>query len=154
MHTSCLRFSPAIAALLRSGRGGVNVSLDSGSPSTYERVKGLNGFARVCENLERYMSGAFMPDNVHLKYILFELNNSPAEIRAFLALCSQLGISNVQYSLNFHELNGAGPSLKTLLGAAFFQFLATEMSMKCAPSFIPRQWQQAIDELRAEHFPA
>ena len=84
------------------------------------------------------MSGALIPDNVHLKYIIFELNNNPAEIKAFLAFCAQLGISNVQYSLNFQELNGAGPSLKTLLGAAFFQFLATEMNMKCPhPSFLP-----------------
>ena len=153
VHTSCLRFSPAIATLLHEGLGGINVSLDSGTPSTYEWVKGLNGFAKVCGNLERYMSSALIPDNVHLKYIIFELNNSPAEIRAFLAFCSQLGISNVQYSLNFQELNGAGPSQKTLLGAVFFQFLATEMNMKCAPSFIPPKWQQAIDELRAKHFP-
>lgn len=139
---------------MKDGRGGVNVSLDSASPSTYERVKGLDGFARVCENLEHYMADALTPDNVHLKYIIFELNNSLAEIRAFLALCARMGISNVQYSLNFQELNGAGPSKKTLLGAAFFQFLATEMNMKCAPSFIPPPWQQAIDALRAEHFPA
>lgn len=40
VHTNALRFSPAIAALLRDGKGGVNVSLDSASPEVYRAVKG------------------------------------------------------------------------------------------------------------------
>ncbi len=154
VHTSCLRFSPAIAALLQGGSGGINVSLDSGSAATYEKVKGLNGFTKVCANLEQYMAGAVSPDNVHLKYIIFEQNNSLDEIRKFFALCSRLGINHVQYSLNFQELNGSGPSQKTLLGAAFFQFRAEQLRMKCTPFFIPPKWQQAIDALRIQHFSA
>jgi len=139
---------------LQNGCGGINVSLDSGSSVTYEKVKGLNGFGRVVENLERYMANAATPDNAHLKYIIFEQNNRLDEIRKFFALCSQLGINHVQYSLNFQELNGSGPSQKTLLGAAFFQFRAEQLRMKCTPFFIPPKWQKAIDELRIQHFSA
>lgn len=144
IHTNCLRFSPAIAELLRLGRGGINVSLDSGSAAMYQKVKGVPGFDRVCENLERYMAAAASAGNIHLKYIVFEENNAPSEINRFFALCARLGITTVEYSLNFRELNGAGPSNATLLGAAFFQARAKQLGLKCTPFFIPPKWQAAI----------
>ena len=58
VHTNALRFSPAIAALLREGKGGVNVSLDSASPEVYRAVKGVDGFTRVTANIERYRAAA------------------------------------------------------------------------------------------------
>ncbi|EGW49794.1 hypothetical protein HMPREF1022_03095 [Desulfovibrio sp. 6_1_46AFAA] len=67
VHTNALRFSPAIAALLREGKGGVNVSLDSASPEVYRAVKGVDGFTRVTANIERYRAAAREAGLIHLQ---------------------------------------------------------------------------------------
>lgn len=146
IHTNCLRFSPAIAELLRLGRGVINVSLDSGSPEVYHRVKGVPRFEQVCEHVKNYMAAALHKDDIRLKYIIFEANNSPAEVEKFFAVCTRLGIMAVEYSLDFRELNGAGPSEKTLLCAAFFQARARALGIGCVPFFVPPQWQEAIEK--------
>lgn len=152
VHTSCLRFSPAIAAILQASQGIVDVSLDSATPQTYQRVKGLDGFDRVRENLVQYVKASVHPENVYLKYIVFELNNSMQEIEKFLELCGQLGVVCVQYSLNFKELNAGGPSAKTLMGAAWFAHRAEQLGLQCSPFSIPPQYQEKIDTLRQENF--
>lgn len=154
IHTNCLRFSPAIVSLLQDGRGGINISLDSGSAAIYQKVKGIDGFNKVCENLERYAAATTSIKNIHLKYIIFEMNNSAAEIKNFFSICTQLGIINVQYSLNFKEMNKSSPSPKTLLAAAFFHAMAEQLGLNCIPSFIPLKWQATIDDLRRKHFQA
>lgn len=152
VHTNALRFSPAIAALLREGKGGVNVSLDSASPEVYRAVKGVDGFTRVTANIERYRAAAREAGLIHLKYIIFEKNNAVAELERFFALCRALDVTSVQFSLNFQELNGAGPAPKTLLGAAFFRHRAASLGMACVPFFIPKRWLSVIDELEQRHF--
>ncbi len=151
IHTNCLRFSPSIANLLQLGRGVIDVSLDSGSAAIYQKVKGVPGFDRVCENLERYMATAVDASHVRLKYIVFDENNAPSEINSFFAICGRLGVTTVEYSLNFRELNGAGPSNATLLGAAFFQTRAKQLGLKCNPFFIPPKWQDAINDMSRKH---
>ena len=146
IHTNALRFSPAIAELLRLGRGVINVSLDSGSPEVYHRVKGVPRFDQVCDHLKRYMEAAAHKDDIRLKYIIFEPNNSPVEVEKFFSICSRLGVSVVEYSLNFKELNGAGPSENTLICAAFFQARARALGLSCVPFFVPPQWQTAIEK--------
>ena len=152
VHTSGLKFSPAIATLLRDGRGAIDVSLDSASPAVYQKVKGLDGFGKVCDNLAHYAQNANNPTLIQLKYIIFELNNNLQEIEKFLLLCANLGVICVQYSLNFLELNSAGPAVKTLLGAAFFSHRAPQLGLQASPFFIPPTWQAKIDALRQEHF--
>lgn len=152
VHTNALRFSPAVALLLQEGRGAVNISLDSASAAMYRHVKGVDGFGRVKANVRRYLATARETGLVHLKYIIFEQNNSLEELEAFFDLCRSLGISSVQFSLNFEELNAAGPSSQSLLGAAYFQYKAAELGMQCTPFFISGHWLAAIEEERKRRF--
>lgn len=153
VHTNALRFSPAIAHLLREGRGGINVSLDSGTAETYQKVKGVDGFAAVRQSLARYAEAAADPRSIVLKYIIFEANNSIPEITRFFELCTTLGIVGVQYSLDFREVNGKGPSQKTLLAAAFFGSRAAALGFWCRPFFVPPALQKQIDALEKRYFP-
>lgn len=153
IHTNALRFSPAIVSLLREGRGKINISLDSGSPEVYQKVKGVDGFAAVLKNLERYAAAAEDTQNIDLKYIIFEDNNSIPEITRFFELCTALGIKKVAFSLDFREVNGKGPSQKTLLAAAFFTSRAAALGLACRPFFIPPQYQTAIARLEKRYFP-
>lgn len=147
IHTNALRFSPAIASALGNGKAGINISLDSSSPAIYEKIKGLNGFHRVVENLKLYAE--YAPQLINLKYIVFEENNNPAEISNFLKLCKDLGVGGVQYSLDFRETNARKVSHNTLTAAAFMKKQADLLGLRCYPSFIDPQWQQKIDEIEA-----
>lgn len=152
IHTNALRFSPAIAFLLHEQRGEINISLDSGSPAIYQKVKGVDGFAQVCKSIDRYIAEAATPTAVTLKYIIFDSNNTIPEITGFFDLCTRFGITNVEFSLDFRELNGHGPSQKTLLAAAFFAARATALGLRCIPFFIPPREQARIQELQKRYF--
>lgn len=153
VHTNALRFSPAIAHLLRERRGEINISPDSGSPEIYQRVKGVDGFSVVWKNIEKYVAEAPDKEKISLKYIIFEANNSIPEITRFFELCTGCGIKKVQFSLDFREVNGKGPSEKTLLAAAFFTSRAEDLGLMCKPFFIPPKLQTDITRLKKRYFP-
>lgn len=152
MHTNAIRFSPAIGEVLRAGRGAINISLDSGTPETYRRVKGVDAFDKVVSSLRQYCDAASDTGQIHLKYIIFEANNAIAEIESFLSLCSSLHIKNIQLSFDFRELNADALSRKSLLAAAFLQRRAKDMGLVCLPFFLPQKEAEKLKELEKEFF--
>lgn len=153
VHTNALRFSPAIAQLLREQQGEINISLDSGSLEIYEKVKGVDGFSTVLKNLGRYVEEAADIQTITLKYIIFEANNRIPEITRFFDLVTGLGIRRVLYSMDFREVNDKGPTEKSLLAAAFFTSKAQELGLECTPFFIPPKYLKDIARLRKRYFP-
>ncbi len=136
IHTNALIFSPCIERLLRNGAGAINVSLDSGSPEVYFTVKGVDRFGKVVANLEKYAAAANSLKQIHMKYIVFEKNNSTEEIQHFLDLCKRLGVSTVQVSLNFVEVNADAVSRESYVGAKFLLERAEQMGLKPNPFFL------------------
>jgi len=136
IHTNALRYSSTIAEILAGGKGGVNVSLDSVSPETYKAVKGVDGFAKVTENLRRYLDAAAVRDVVHVKYVIFALNNQLDAIGAFFNLCSDLGVTHVQFSFDFREVNSGQLSNASLGAALLFIQKAVQLNMRCTPFFV------------------
>jgi len=136
IHTNALRYSPTIADILADGKGGINVSLDSANPETYKAVKGVDGFARVTENLRRYVDVAADSGAVHVKYIIFALNNDLDAISAFFDLCRDLGVTDVQFSFDFREINNGRLSDASLGAALLFIQNAQRLGMRCAPFFV------------------
>ena len=147
IHTNALRYSRTVAEILASGKGGVNVSLDSASPETYKTVKGVDGFARVTENLRRYIDAAADRDAVHLKYIIFARNNQLNVINAFFDLCCDLGVRNVQFSFDFREINRGKLSVASLLAALLFIQNAKQLNMRCTPFFVDDIVIHRLEEL-------
>lgn len=142
IHTNALKHSPAISAVLSAGNGYVTASLDSGNPETYKKVKGINGFGLVMENLGKY--AAVSPNGLILKYIVHEANNSKSDIDDFFEAASRLGVVNIEFSLNFIELNKNIVSDKTLFAAAYFIAMANSRKLKLSPFFIPAKWKRKI----------
>jgi sulfatase maturation enzyme AslB (radical SAM superfamily) len=136
IHTNALRYSPAVAELLQSGVGAVNVSLDSGTAETYKKVKGVDGFAVVLRTLARYRERAPSPDSIHLKYIIFDKTNRIQEIRNFFRVCQKLNIRNVQFSFNFLEKNAGEIHELSIAAAAFFLVTAHSLGMVATPFFV------------------
>lgn len=145
IFSSALRFSPAIARALKRDKANLDISLDSSSPAGYRKVKGLDGFRKVTENLRRYAQ--YNPQRIVLKYIIFNENNDLREIEGFLRICAGLKIGYAQFSLDFREVNAGTVSEKTLLAAAWMKIKALELGVPCAPAFIDEPWLGRINSL-------
>lgn len=88
-----------IMQLLELGNTDLIVSVDAGTRSTFEKVKGYDLFHKVCDNLRRYNSNG----GVRLKYIILPtINDNEADIDGFVSLCKDIGAKLVQVSYNLY----------------------------------------------------
>jgi len=68
----------------------VNVSLDSGTQKTYEKIKGRDSFKSVINNLKKYSNKGV---HIFLKYIILpELNDNMADIEGFINIAKNMCI--------------------------------------------------------------
>lgn len=54
IHSSGIKFSPAIEDAIRKGVLNVVISIDSGCEKTYKKVKQVNAYKKVIENMRKY----------------------------------------------------------------------------------------------------
>jgi MoaA/NifB/PqqE/SkfB family radical SAM enzyme len=88
IFTNAIVYDEKIAEILRGGKSEVFVSLDSGTRETYNRVKGLDCFEKVRENLKRYSENG----RVFLKFIVFPgINDSDEDFAGFLDIVRNYG---------------------------------------------------------------
>ena len=147
VHTNALQISPSVVNMLYSGKGKVNVSLDSYDSESYQNVKGVDGWEAVINTLKTYMGLPEARQRVDVKYLIYEENNRLSNIHHFFGVCRDLGVTNVQYSFNFREINKNAVSKKSLHAAMLFRKLAKEMNMTAAPFFLPQKYLQLLNKL-------
>ena len=100
--SNCTLYDDALASHLRHGKTTINCSVDAGTRETYKRVKGVDCFERVCENLRRYSENALLD----LKYIFLPgINDDDANIDGFMRLIDELCPDHVILSRNFSDLS-------------------------------------------------
>lgn len=75
-------------------------SVDAGTAETYAKIKGVNRFEKMTENLHRYIQAPFFALN--LKY-LFEpgINDNETDVMRFVRLCDELKVDFVTPSFSF-----------------------------------------------------
>lgn len=103
VHTNALRFSPALADVLRRGQAVVNVSLDSGDAESFARIKGIDAWDRVLENLARYRESLVQPEALEIKYIINKDSAAPRLILKFFDVCRKLRIKKVLYAFDITD---------------------------------------------------
>ncbi len=83
---------------LKTGRvQKVQASIDAGTRETYHKVKGLDAFDKVRENLQKY--GLANLDSFILKYIFLEgLNDNQADVDGFIDFCQDVGCKKITIS--------------------------------------------------------
>lgn len=101
---NALRYSAATASILENANGGIMVSLDSGTRKTYCAIKGVDGFNAAHGTLKRYAAAARHIQDITVKYIIFDVNNTRSEIDAFFALCSTLGQVTVSSAFDAYQI--------------------------------------------------
>jgi hypothetical protein len=88
LFSNAYKWSDPTAEALSNGYTWLRVSVDAGTRETFKKIKGVDGWERVCENLERYSKLGTLV----LKYIIFPgQNDDEANLKGFYELCDRLG---------------------------------------------------------------
>lgn len=101
LNTSALLYKECITEALSNKSFLLQVSVDSGTPETYTKVKGQSGYNIVWNNIARYCESG---GRVFIKYILFSYNSSRNEIDSFIQKCTEAGIKNVVVSAEVNAI--------------------------------------------------
>lgn len=144
VHTNGFHFSQSIVDFLQANKGSVNISLDSGDSATYKRVKGVDKWDKVTQNIAAYIDNAKDTKKVNIKYIIFEYNNDLKQIYKFFELCKKINISFVEFSFDFRDIRNNAVTDKSIKAAALFCYLAKINNIENAPFFMPGELNQKV----------
>ena len=86
--TSAIKYSPVIEKGVSMGKINVNNSIDSGSAETFYKIKGINAYDKVVENMKRYAAVKKEHYNVRSKYIICpNINDNKDEADKWIETC-------------------------------------------------------------------
>lgn len=129
IKTSGIKYSPAAELVLKSGKGFVEISLDSGTRETFQAVKGRDMFDTVVANIRKYAKVGPLA----LKYIVLEKNHGRADLEGFLALCREACIPIVTVTPEWDDLFDKQVSDETLRQAAWLIHALKQQGIKVSP---------------------
>ena len=96
IHSACMDYSPAIEHGLKKGTLDLIVSVDSGSKELHKRIKQVDTYEDVWDNLQKYARHQAIPTLVKSKYIVIPgVNDSEKEITLWLEKSKEIGIGSV-----------------------------------------------------------
>ena len=94
--TNAMKFDEDIAQNLHDNPGSaINLSIDSGTRETWHKVKGLDNFDKVIENLSKYFVRTTRPGQITLKYIILPGINDTYE--DFISVAEIMKVLNVSH---------------------------------------------------------
>lgn len=97
IHSSGIKYSPAIYKGLSEKKVTLIISIDSSTPETYKKIKNVNTFEKVRENIEKYAqaNGA-----LYVKYVLMPgFNDTLEEIQGWLEHCQKVGVKRIAFDI-------------------------------------------------------
>jgi wyosine [tRNA(Phe)-imidazoG37] synthetase (radical SAM superfamily) len=125
-YTNCFIYDEDIAEILKTNPGSIiNLSIDSGTPETWAKVKGVDNFGDVVENLYKYAKVCSKPDQITLKYInLPGINDNWNDHLGVVKILKDLSIKKITLSRDVNIKYDSSPEqLNNVIGAAAY-FLA------------------------------
>lgn len=77
----------------------INLSIDAGTSETWHKVKGVNNFRHVLDNLKAYRKVSQRSEQITLKYIICPgINDSEEDFRSFVDILKALDVRIVLFS--------------------------------------------------------
>lgn len=103
--TSGIKFSSAIQNAFVQNKLTMLLSLDSGTRETYQKIKKVDCFDDVVNNLKIYTDATDnAKNNIILKFILVDcVNDNIQEINKFFDVVLSLGVKNVRLDVDFEK---------------------------------------------------
>jgi len=145
-YTNCMKFDEAVAQNLHDNpNSAINLSIDSGTPETWAKVKGADNFDQVLENLVKYYAASARPGQITMKYIVMpDINDIYEDYVSLVEIMKVLNVKHLtisrdtrtKYTLNSEErmkLTGAAAYLlaichKNGISNDMFTYTAEEQS--------------------------
>ena len=119
--TNSFIFNEDIARELHDNpMAGINISIDSGTAETWHKVKGVNNFPKVLENLVQYWKCSCRPGQITVKYIVLPgINDSDEDFISCINVLKSLDVTSfslsrdvrVQHKLDTRAQSAAGEIL-------------------------------------------
>lgn len=111
LPTSGIKFSKAMEKACKTVPFcQIFISIDSGSPETYKKIKGIDAYNIVLESLRKYASNREIKGHILSKYILVpKINDNTTEIDKWISESKKIGLRNLapdaEYSCVFDQSN-------------------------------------------------
>lgn len=108
-ETSGVRFSDAIAKMLKMGKGGLTAAVCCGSRDTYKKIKQRDKYEQVMKNMANYVKASKKfkdnvnnAENVVSKFIILEgFNNNKEEVERWVLESKKYGLTRIEMSMEF-----------------------------------------------------
>jgi len=96
--TSGIKYSESIKNAFIDDKCMLVISLDSDCRETYKKIKLVDCFDQVVNNIKTYISESnYAGDNITLKYILLDgINDTKEQISNFIHLVKDIGVKNIR----------------------------------------------------------
>lgn len=104
--TSGIKHIKSIEKALQQVDTDIIISIDSGCKETYKKIKRVDEFENVIENIKKYANSSQNADNsITLKYIIVENKNDTIEdLEKWLLLTKELNLSRVRLDLDYSKM--------------------------------------------------
>lgn len=135
VHSSGILYSKAIERGLKDGLLTVVISPDAGDKETYKKVKRVDSFEKVCENIQKY-SDVLGSDNKHLlqvKYIIIPgYNDSIKNVDNWFKIVKQAKIKNIIFDIEFiYQKNNPVMSKHMYMLIDYIKYSAKKSGLNC-----------------------
>lgn len=103
INSSGIKYSKSIEKGLKAGTISLVVSPDSGTKETYQKIKQVNCFNKVWDNIKKYAKMQKEPSLLKVKYIIIPgINDNKEEIDKWFDLVLKYGVKAVSLSVEQH----------------------------------------------------
>ena len=98
--TNAIKYSQKIFEALDNRSSVIILSLDSGCRETYKKVKRIDAFEKVIENLSKYASTENSRQQITLKYIIIPtMNDNMTEFKKFIEIAKRFKVKYVSIDI-------------------------------------------------------
>ena len=122
-YTNCIKFDEDIAKNLHDNpNSAINLSIDAGTRETWHKVKGLDNFDKITENLSKYFTQTTRPGQITLKYIVLPgINDTYEDYISVVEIMKVLKVKHLTIARDVskkYDINGQDAI--NLMGAAAY----------------------------------
>lgn len=105
LSTSGIKYSDAVANAFKKNKCWQTISIDAGTKETYAKLKQVDCFDTIINNLKNYISvDEKARECTILKYVIVNgINDNVEEIKKFFDVVVSLGLKHVQLDVDFSE---------------------------------------------------
>jgi len=139
MNTNGIVFSEAWDYVLANDlRTFFNISVDAGTAETYRKIKGVDYFDQVWENIKKYIASHQWKSHLqlHVKYIVMEGNQEKVELERFINKCLEANAHFIEYSVDSRAIENGIPE-ETIKAVAYLRALAKKNNFVCKNAVTP-----------------